>query len=220
MAAKYPFFSREVALKSNPNKIMIRQFTIFCKLNFCILCDIDLFLKSMEDFTCEKIPFLKLACPNCGAKEPLWSFHDTYSRFLISYENKTVVTEAIEIPRLLCSSCNCTHAILPEILVPYKSYGLLFILTVLKEYFFRHRTVTAICEKYQISVSTLYRWKKLFLLHKQLWLGVVENIYHDTASFISTFPAVKTSEVLSEFFKENNKSFLQGAGKTAYFSSA
>jgi hypothetical protein len=174
----------------------------------------------MEHFTCEKIPLLKLACPNCGAKKPLWSYHDTYGRSLIFYKKKCVIIETINITRILCSSCKTTHAILPEIIIPHNPYSLLFILAVLKEYFLRQITVALLCKKYQISISILYRWKKLFLIHKEKWFGVLENIYNDVLAFLDTIPTVKTSEDLSNFFKENNQSFLQGVGKNAYFSSA
>jgi hypothetical protein len=195
---------------------MIRQFTIFCKLNFNKLCVKDLFLKAMMDFSFDKLPFLVLPCANCGAKKPTWNYHDSYSRSLISFEKNDVVINEIEITRIICSSCERTHAILPEIIVPHNSYSLLFILSVLKEYFLKQQTVSFLCEKYQITPSMLYRWKKLFLLHKQLWLGILENIYQDVISFLRSFPDEKTSYHLLKFFRENNFSFLQGASKIAH----
>ena len=208
---------------------MIRQFTIFCKLNFNELCDYklcdhklcdkDLFLKAMKDFSSEKIPLLNMRCPNCGAKSPSWSYHDSYSRSLISFTKKTLIINTIEITRIICSSCEGTHAILPEIIVPHNSYSLLFILSVLKDYFLRVNTVSSLCEKYQITISMIYRWKKLFLLHKLLWLGMLENIYNDILSFLAVIPTVSTSNDLSNFFQRNNFSFLQGASKIAHFSS-
>ena len=174
----------------------------------------------MEEFSSKKIPLLKLACPNCGAKNPSWSYHDSYSRSLISYENKAVVIDTIDIPRIICSSCKHTHAILPEIIIPFNSHSLLFILSVLKDHFLTDATVTLLCEKYQISISALYRWKELLITHKRLWLGVIENIYKDMASFLSSIPNLNTSLDLFNFFRENNYSFLQSAGKTAHFSSA
>jgi transposase len=112
-------------------------------------------LKSMEEFAPANLPFLKLPCPYCGAKNPGWSYHDSYKRYLISFENNQLKIEEINITRIICSSCKHTHAVLPEIIIPYSSYSLLFVLSVLKDYF-SEMSITNICEKYQISPSTLY----------------------------------------------------------------
>jgi len=198
---------------------MIRLFRVFCKLNFKTLSAKDLFLYSMKGFSSDKLIFLKLTCPHCGAKHPAWSCHDSYKRYLISYENEITTTHIIDITRILCSSCKHTHAILPEIIVPYGSYSLTFILSVLKDYFSK-MTVKTLCEKYQISVSLLYDWKRLFLMHKKLWLGILENIYQNSIIFLSSIPNFDTSNDLSIFFLINSHSFLQSIRKTAQFSSA
>lgn len=173
----------------------------------------------MKDFSKETIPFIELTCPNCGTKHPIWSYHDSYERYLISYENKSIITDIIDITRILCSSCNSTHAILPEIIIPFSSYSLLFVLSVLKDYYMSGKTVASLCEKYQISASTLYEWKRLFLIHKQLWLGVIENLYQDSLRFLSSMPDINTSDGLYIFFSNNNISFLQGRTKTAHINS-
>ena len=161
-----------------------------------------------------------MPCPFCGAKHPVWSYHDSYQRYLISFEGGTTVTHEIDISRMACSSCNHTHAILPEIIIPYSSYSLLFVLQVLRDYYLSHLTVHALCNKYQISPSTLYAWKRLFLIHKTLWLGILENIYQTAIDFLSSMPSINTSTDLSSFFEQHGHSFLQGVSKTAHFSSA
>jgi hypothetical protein len=198
---------------------MIRLFTVFCKLNFNKLSAHDIFLESMKEFSSEKLPFIKLSCPYCGAKNPVWSFHDTYSRYLISYENGATITYTIEITRIICSSCEHTHAILPDIIIPHSSYSLTFTLSVLKDYFSKMK-IKEICEKYQISISTLYGWKQLFLQHKKLWLGILEDIYQNPLEFLSSIPNFNTSDDLLQFFLQTGHSFLQGITKTAHFSSA
>jgi hypothetical protein len=199
---------------------MIRLFTVFCKLKFNNLSAEELFFESMKEFSSDKLPFIKLACPFCGAKHPTWSYHDSYDRYLISYENGTTKTYIIVITRIICSSCKHTHAILPEVIIPHSSHSLSFVLMVLKDYFLSKMTVKSICEKYQISISMLYAWKKLFYIHKKLWLGVLENILEKAISFLSSIPTIQTSEDLSHFFLQNGYSFLQGISKTAHFSSA
>ncbi|WP_088188889.1 DUF6431 domain-containing protein [Desulfosporosinus sp. FKA] len=198
---------------------MIRLFNIFCKLNFKTLSANHLFLWAMKDFSEEKIPLLKLACPNCGAKHPVWAYHDSYKRYLISYENQSITTDILDITRIICSSCKSTHAILPEIIIPFSSYSLLFILSVLNDYFRSSETVASLCMKYQISVSTLYEWKRLFLIHKKLWLGILEDIYQESIEFLSSMPDINTSEQLHTFFSNVHSSFLQGRTQTAHFNS-
>lgn len=198
---------------------MIRLFTVFCKLNFNKLSAKSLFLESMKDFTSDKLTFFKLVCPYCGAKHPTWSYHDSYTRYLVSYENQDTVTYTIDITRIACSSCKHTHAILPEIIIPYSSYSLTFILSVLRDYYFKMK-IKDICKKYQISVSMLYAWKLLFLQHKKLWLGILEDIYHNSLEFLSSILKFNTSNELHQFFAQNGHSFLQGVSKTALYNSS
>jgi hypothetical protein len=193
---------------------MIRVFTIFCKLNFKFLSVKDLFFVSMKEFTAEKLPFLKLRCPFCGAKNPSWEYHDSYSRYLIGFENNVPVSNIIDITRIICSSCKHPHAILPEIIIPYSSYSLTFVLSALRDYFSKMK-IMDICEKYQISISLIYAWKLLFLQHKKLWLGILDDMYHHSSEFLSSIPTFTTSNDLRQFFTQNGYSFLQRLRKTA-----
>jgi Domain of unknown function (DUF6431) len=199
---------------------MIREFTIFCKLNLIKLSAEDLFWTAMLDFSAEKLSSLVTPCPFCGAKHPSWTVHGVYSRYLISFEKGAPITYTISVSRLICSSCGHTNAILPEIIIPYGSYSLIFILTVLRDYFLSHITVQMLCDKYQISPSTLYAWKRLFLIHKKLWLGFLKDMSQSSLDFLSSFPSHNTSADLELFFINHAHSFLQGVSKTASFSSA
>ena len=85
------------------------------------------------------------------------------------------VCHDITVPRYACRSCGHTHSGLPSCLVPYRSYSLRFILTVLQDYFIRVSSVEHLCRKYEVSVSTLYRWIGLFCSQKALWLGILKD---------------------------------------------
>jgi len=85
-----------------------------------------MFTEAMRDFSKEKLPALIYPCPMCGAKHPRWSMFDSYERDLISYEKGSYVIYRITISRIKCSSCGHTHAILPEIIVPYKILQFIF----------------------------------------------------------------------------------------------
>lgn len=170
----------------------------------------------MEDYTIEKIPFLELPCPNCGAKYPTWAYHNAYERCLISYNNNSIITDTIDITRIICSSCKGTHSILPEVIIPFRSYSLLYVLSALKDYFTPGITVAALCDKYKISPSTLYEWKQLFNTHKKLWLGILEDIYQKSLDFLSLILNSNISSRLEVFFSNNKRSFLQGRKITAH----
>lgn len=198
---------------------MIRLFKVFCKLNFNKLSVLDLYTESIKEYSPDKITSLEMPCPNCGAQHPTWSYFELYDRDLIAYENGQTIAYRIEITRISCSSCRATHALLPEIIIPYSSYSLIFIVKVLKDYFSKMK-IKEICIKYQISVSMIYAWKKLYLEHKQIWLGILDNLYQSAIEFISIIPGTKTSKDLANFFSNNGYSFLQGVSKKANLNSS
>ena len=185
---------------------MIRVFHLFCKLNFKNLSAEDLFNKFMAEFDPRKHN-----CPWCNTTYPDWKKHAKYERWLISFEGGVTVTYRLEITRYKCSSCGHTHAILPESIIPYQSYSFLFIIAVMRDYYTRVLTVAVICDKYNISTSTLYSWKELFLRQKKLWLGLLEDAYTSSLDFLDSFCGENFRYDLEEFFQISRISFLQGA---------
>lgn len=192
--------------------MMIRYFTALFKTNFNKCPDLQLFSEAILAFDPSKA-----ACPHCGALGNL-SFHASYKRYLIAFIN-TVCIYHIVVPRYKCESCGHTHAILPDILIPYGSYSLFFIFAVLREHFFRvftGKTVTAICEQYHISVSTLYAFKARFLVHKALWLGALKAQKHSGLCFLRAISLFLLREAfLEKFFSRFGFSFLQAPHTSA-----
>jgi hypothetical protein len=199
---------------------MIRVFEIFCKLSLIKFSAQEMFEDTMLGFSKGNLSHLVYPCPLCGAKHPHWSFYANYERYLISFEHGATVTYRISVTRLICSSCGHTHAILPEIIIPYGSYSLVFILTVLRDYYLSQMTVQALCDKFQIAHSTLYAWKRLLTLHKKLWLGLLRDLSTKPLDFLALLPSLTTSDDLFLFYRLHATSFLQGVSKTARFSSA
>lgn len=157
---------------------MIRKNSLFCKIIRIKKTSIQLFNESMQSYS-----WKNETCPWCGSKGSC-VFHDTYTRSMTDFmHGKTIYGEACVI-RLRCTSCGHTHAILPDVIIPYSVYGLFFILRVLAEYFLHLRTVEGLCARFGISVSMLYRWRGLFLSHKQLWLGVLDSAQTTPSKFI------------------------------------
>lgn len=191
---------------------MIRVFELFSKLNFINISAIDFFLQSMDQLNLNSH-----ICPFCKTTHPDWVKHAVYERYLISFENNHSVTYTILVTRYRCSSCGHTHAILPELIIPYQSYSFLFIISVMRAYFTKALTVEKICKKYDISISTLYSWKKLFLKHKKIWLGILNDATTPTVLFLKSFAFLDRLKQLKAFFLTAGVSFLQGASvmKTA-----
>ena len=185
---------------------MIRVFVAFRKSFFNKISDILLFKQSIEDFKMEEA-----VCPHCGAKHSCAPF-PSYTRYIICLEANKPICHQVEVPRILCTSCNHTHAILPDCLVPFSSYSLSFILTVLQDYFLRKQPVLQLCSQYQISVSTLYAWIHQFVSHKKLWLGILRNAAISSCSFLESLLASDFST--SDFFQTFLFSFLQFAFTT------
>lgn len=180
---------------------MIRKFTLLCKLNS--INNSDSFI-----FNCaqDSLVISSEVCPTCGAKH-LCSFHAFYKRDMIVIERNNVVCHSVSISRVICSSCGHTHALLPDVLIPYGSYSLFFILRILRLYFLHSYTIEKLCSIYSISTSTLYAWIHLFHKQKALWLGVLSDLETSALSFLSLL--MNTTSFLMKFFHEFHFSFLQ-----------
>lgn len=185
---------------------MIRLFTALCKTILNILPDETLFLEAMVGFN-----YYHKKCPLCGAVGKLVPYGD-YSRVLISLIKGKPVDSRILPNRFKCKSCGATHALLPDVLVPYSPYTLRFKLCVLIAYFERKTTIVNICESFDIAVSTLYRWKDIIIEHKGLLLGVLINSKTPALEFLrGLLNSHGLSDILRSFFWKYGFSFMQGA---------
>jgi len=188
---------------------MIRVFKQFDNTKLRNFIEKIFFIEFMKKFN----PY-KHKCPKCKTKHPNWKKHSHYNRYFITFENNTVIYNIITVTRYQCSSCGSTHAILPEIIIPYRSYSFLFIVKAMKDYFAKSLTIVAICDKYNISVSTLYAWKALYIKHKKLWLGLLENLYISDVNFLDS---IFSTHSLEDFFVTIGISFLQNHIKKAKY---
>jgi ribosomal protein S27AE len=183
---------------------MIRVFAKLCKTLLEKLTDVEIFKQAADGFD-----RYNESCPSCGAFGKL-SPCGSYSRNVVSYEDGTVVDSRVSPHRFECASCGATHALLPDILIPNSSYSFRFKLFALIAYFDRDTTVSAVCERFGIAVSTLYSWKKLLLEHKELLLGIVASQKESAIAFIqSLFWSPKLSSRICGFFRRHAFSFMQ-----------
>ena len=128
------------------------------------------------------------ACQRCGKR--IWHSGkaSSYRRGITYIKDGKRVDEEVLVPVCLCRKCGKSsrrggnasgdycHAILPDSLIPFTYYTLLFVLTVLDAYAKRTQPVAALCRQWGISVSTLYRWKERYQEHYDAWAGSLERI--------------------------------------------
>lgn len=182
------------------------------------------------------------ACQRCGKK--IWYGGETryYKRGITWPCNGAPKDDIILIPCMICKQCGKSedgsgtkngdyhHAILRGSLIPFTSYTLLFILTVLYEYFNRTTTVHEVCQKWQISTKTLYQWRKRYQEHYDAWIDALQSIKkleQDARNELPPQAAVKRalsrslcivlnalSALGAQFFRRFLFSFLQPNTKT------
>ena len=181
---------------------MIRKKAIFIKLNQLHYSDRQLFDAAVAGFKPSSCH-----CPKCGAVGR-FSRIRPYRRYMISAEHGSRSDTKLIIPRFRCDSCGSTHSLLPDPLIPFGSYSLRFILSVLLAYLNRSTTVAAFCDRWQIAVSTLYGWIHLFRSQYNAWCRILDRILWVTQKSLDSvfaFPAFP-----SDFLTRFGFSFLQG----------
>ena len=152
-------------------------------------------------------------CPTCGTLGRCKP-HGDYERDMITIHNGVRKEYKILIPRVICDSCDTTHAIIADVLIPHSSYSLRFVLHVVRAYFNRDCTVSVMCERFGISISTFYDWRNLFKEHANLWLSALHRIYQVSIQAIDCFENI--DKLPSLFFKRYGFSFLQRRKTTHY----
>ena len=150
-------------------------------------------------------------CPYCSGRDSL-HVHGYYKRTLIDFVNNKPVKTVLFICRFICNACMhpSTHAILPDPIIPYCRHSLRFILRVLIEHFFHLRPVEKICEAYEISVRTFYRWQKLFEENRKEWQHLLNASVKDLkASLLTLIQRKPYSTFSSDFIHKTGFSLLQ-----------
>ena len=163
-------------------------------------------------------------CQGCGCTGSCRS-SVRYLRYLITPENYQCHNH--EFMRIIidcfhCDTCKYTHANLFDSIIPYSSHSLRFIMHVLVDYASHtlatsshargdNLTIEMICRKWDISVSTLYRWKRRFVRHYQLWCAAIllkEKMKTQLEHVLSS------QDIVRDFFDTTAFSFLQPNKKT------
>ena len=148
-------------------------------------------------------------CPICGSTGNC-HVHDYYDRSVIDFIDGKREKSSLCVMRVFCDSCEHAHAVLPDVIVPYSSYSLFFVLRILGEYFAGLSTMERLCEKFDISRNQLFKWVALFKVHKQEWLGILADAELSCLSFMKSLVMADSYSSLSmEFIRRLSHSFLQ-----------
>jgi transposase-like protein len=200
-----PFFLLTIDCpKGQISTFMVRLFTALCKSYFKELTENQIFQEATNGYK-----HFGEACPKCRATGKLSEYGD-YSRNLTSYEDNHIIDNEIRPLRFLCSSCNTTHALLPDNIIPYSPYSLLFMLSALIAYYERTGTVADVCNQFKIAVSTIYEWIERISLYKDLMLGALFSRKRREHSFmLDLFNSNGLSEILRGFYRKYGFSFMQ-----------
>ena len=183
---------------------MIRKNALFCKLIHIRSSSDALFGAFMASFRPEQE-----ACPVCGSRGNC-RIHAYYGRHLVDFVHGRHIRHEVSILRLACTGCGSTHAVIPDFIIPYSSYGLLFVLRLLAEAFRGSTSVESLCERFCITRNQFYHWLALWKQHKQQWLGLLSDLVTSSAAFLGTLTGMpRFSSFSSSFFRKCAVSFLQ-----------
>ena len=157
----------------------------------------------MESFIPEKE-----TCPYCNSMGNC-HIHAYYFRNLLWFDGTSQVCYRLRILRVKCSGCGHTHAILPDVIIPYACYGIQFILKVLSEHLSKASTAGSVCTKYGISQALFFRWLRILRKDKRIFLGLLNNQTTALSDFLQNILASDFCNFSAEFILLTARSFLQ-----------
>jgi transposase-like protein len=185
---------------------MLRAFMSICK---SLKAD-DLDALALAPVNCD---LSVVVCPHCKARGSL-DAHDSYKRNIVYLKDDAAAETRIVIRRLICKSCDKTHALLPEGVVPYSPFSVRFIARIIIDWIKqRFSSIEGLCEHYRIALNTFYRLRKRFLDCVMIALGVTgtKDKAVKVASLLLSDDLPAVDSFLEMFFKLTNRSFCQVA---------
>ena len=155
-------------------------------------------------------------CPSCGAPRDRYCRNGSYSRQLICYSNGVPCDHLISVYSFKCRSCGQSHALLPSVIVPYSSYSLGLLISLLYARITgKFPNIPSLCQHFGISESTYYRIRKRFILDSK-WILLALEPFLDSAGLthiLKPIDPILLHAALSVFFLSTGHSFLQPAAR-------
>ncbi|MDF2701045.1 MAG: ISChy3, orf1 [Haloplasmataceae bacterium] len=147
-------------------------------------------------------------CPHCKAKGKM-NYHAEYDRKVITLVGNQIVYEKLSIVRLKCYSCNRTHALLPNFLIPYQTHGYTIVMECLFDYI-NGKSLFYIYDKYGVSPQLLYSWIKKFKLHSERVCILLKSKIKPIKQIIKLIYVFNDLwNLLTDYFNENKCCFMQ-----------
>lgn len=148
-------------------------------------------------------------CPICGSTGNC-HIHDYYGRSIVDFISGRQEKSSLCILRVFCDSCQHAHAVLPDVIIPYSTYSLFFVLRILAEYFAGLHTSEQLCERFDISDNQLRKWISLWRSHKRQWLGLLDDASTSDQAFLEEIVTSPSYSIFSmSFICQLSHSFLQ-----------
>lgn len=136
---------------------------------------------------------VKCTCGSIGN----FFYHASYKRYLVLDNGEIQLT----ITRVKCRSCNKTHALLPNIIIPYRIISNPIIIKLIQSYCDVSNSVTVISKITGLSVECVRTLLHFFEKYHRERMNII----------IDFFGGINISTVSFQnlFFKENNIMFMQ-----------
>ena len=174
--------------------IMIRLFYNTCKafkqlkgFNELIILK---YLSNNTDLSCCR-------CPSCSAPSEKYVKNGTYDRHFTHIEGDVIVDSMITIQLKQCTSCQHSHALLQYLIIPYSSFSLGFIVTLLySKLSNKFSSINEICAHFDISQRTYYR-----IMHRLM------QDYHALSKTMSQYS--KLLEIISSLYSSSHERLKQ-----------
>ena len=183
---------------------MIRKNALLCKIIRIKISSKSIFDSYMALFQ----PHLE-TCPICGSTGNC-HLHDYYDRSIVDFIAGRQEKSSLCVLRVFCDSCQHAHAVLPDVIIPYSTYSLFFVLRILAEYFAGLYTCEQLCERFGISPNQLRKWIALWHSHKLKWLGMLDAASFSDHSFLKELVTSGSYSCFSmSFIHRLSLSFLQ-----------
>lgn len=158
-------------------------------ITYIMIIDFNVNYNNYEEKILNFYGFWEYKCPCCGARHSL-TRHASYTRNICFLIAIGIEEHKIKILRLVCSSCNTTHAILPADTIPYCIYSFSCILQILTKLFVDEQSVIQISNKNHVSFQLIYLFIKRLIKHYNPCINFLRMFLTVQLDFTSSFKDV------------------------------
>ena len=190
---------------------MIRLFLNICKtfheIKHLNLNDFDLYQSLASDSSSNGF-----SCASCVAPKESLVHNGRYRRHLVFIDHDCVKDSLVEVETFRCTSCGTSHALLYSLIIPYCSYSIRFVISLVYcRLTGRFKNIPALCESFGISERTFYRiWKRL-LIDSRRMNSVLDSFSGllKTVQTLAGADGICLHSALNTFFVSCGYSFMQ-----------